>query len=59
MPPVTDGAQVIRLRGVGVAAGATLRTITGALDGVAEAGVSTLGTDGGAVIALSGAGKGE
>jgi hypothetical protein len=59
MPPVTDGAQVIRLRGVGVAAGATLVTIAGALDGVLVAGVTALGTDGGAVIVLSGARKGE
>jgi hypothetical protein len=54
MPPVTDGAQVICLRGVGVAAGATLGTIAGALGGVLVAGVTTLGTDGGAVIMLSG-----
>jgi hypothetical protein len=58
MPPVTDGAQVIRLRG-DVAAGATLGTIAGALVGVGEAGGATLGTDGGVVIALSGEWKGE
>jgi hypothetical protein len=59
MPPVTDVAQVIRFRGVGVAAGATLGTIAGALDWVGEAIGATLGTDGGVVIELSGAGKGE
>jgi hypothetical protein len=56
---VTDGAQVIRFQGVGVAAGSTLGTIAGELDWVVEAIGATLGTDGGVVSESSGAGKGE
>jgi hypothetical protein len=42
-----------------VAAGATLGTFSGALGGVLVASVTTLGTDGEAVLTFSGAGKGE
>jgi hypothetical protein len=58
MPPVTDGAQVIRFRGLDVAVNATLVTIDGTLGWVGEAIGATLGTDGGVVIELSGTGKG-
>jgi hypothetical protein len=59
MPPVTDGAQVIRFRGLDVAVGATLGTIAGELGWIGEAIGATLGADGGVVIELSGAGQGE
>jgi hypothetical protein len=58
MPPVTDGAQVIRFPGLDVAVGTTLGTIAGARGWIGEAFGATLGTDGGVVIELSGTGKG-
>jgi hypothetical protein len=59
MPPVTEGAQVVRFGGLVVAVGATLGTTDGVFGWIGEAVGATLGTDGGVVFEFSGKGNGE
>jgi hypothetical protein len=59
MPPVTDGAQVMRFGGVEVTVGSTLGTVDWGFGWIGEGVGATLGTDGAVVNELSGAGKGE
>jgi hypothetical protein len=59
MPPVTDGAQVVRFGELGVAVGTTLGTTDGASGWIGGACGATLGTEGGVVIECSGTRSGE
>jgi hypothetical protein len=59
MPPVTDGAQVMRFGGLGVAVGTTLGTTAGVNGWIGGACGATLGTDGGVVIECLGTRSGE
>jgi hypothetical protein len=59
MPPVTDGAQVMRFGGVEVTVGYTLGTVARGWGWIVAGVGATLGIAGTVVNELSGTGRGE